>query len=463
MTPIATPQIAPVASSAKVAPVQLQLGQILSGTVVALFNDATLRLQTPAGLLDIATDTPLPPGTHVAITVQGTPQQPVLVITPAQNGAAPSAQAADNGSPLDTDFAATTSASVNSSAASAAESITVSPTAVRAAPPLPQAALSAATVILREAAATQGSLTTLYSNLEAATTTPAAALPTPVLDAAKQLFAMRLDITPGQSIDADAVKVALTQSGLMTGLPVAALSPQNGEASDLGTALIILRQALKNWLDQQSHPTTASAPQGPAPATARSTVPMPPYRGAPSTPQAPAAPSLSAALLPREQAVALLGQTDAAIARQTLLRIVSLPGGHINDASHGNDPSSRLMVEIPMATAQGTGVAPMTIERDGGKSGPRDTEPSWRASVSVDLDAIGPVHVRIALTGDRASVTLRAEQAHSAELLSAGLPLLDAGLRKAELEPGDLRCHAGNLASPRPQAATPGTFLDQAS
>jgi hypothetical protein len=190
---------------------------------------------------------------------------------------------------------------------------------------------------------------------------------------------------------------------------------------------------------------------------------MPPHRGTPSAPQAPSAPSLSIAAPPREQAAHLLEQTDAAIARQTLLRIVSLPGDQPSGAARGNDNSPRLMLEIPVATAQGTGVAPMTIERDGGTRSTDETKPQWRASFSINLESIGPVHVRIALTGERASVTLKAERARSAELLSAGLPLLSAGLRQAEIEPGDLRCHAGHLAdSPRPQTA-PGTFLDQAS
>jgi hypothetical protein len=188
---------------------------------------------------------------------------------------------------------------------------------------------------------------------------------------------------------------------------------------------------------------------------------MPPYRGSPSVPQTPSAPSLSAATSPREQAIQLLGQTDAAIARQALLRIVSLPGDRPSGAAQGNDNSPRLMFEIPVATAQGTGVAPMTIERDGGNRGPDETKPQWRASFSIDLESIGPVHVRIALNGERASVTMKAERAHSAELLSAGLPLLGAGLRQAEIEPGDLRCQLAG--SPRPQAAMPGTFLDQAS
>jgi hypothetical protein len=81
------------------------------------------------------------------------------------------------------------------------------------------------------------------------------------------------------------------------------------------------------------------------------------------------------------------------------------------------------------------------------------------------------VHVRIALVGERASVTFNAERAQSAELLAAQLPLLDAGLRSAQLEPGELRCRvgagAGSVAGgpdgARQQAAAPGMFLDQAS
>jgi hypothetical protein len=455
--------------------VQLQLGQILSGTVIALLNDATLRLQTPAGLLDVAADTPLPPGTQVAITVQGTTQQPEFVVTPVQNGSSQGAaqqggsSSAAGGAPVDANSGkaiATAATSTNSSAASVAETDGQSDAPARAMPPLMQAALSAAAAIVRDAAAAQGSLTTLYSNLEVVVAAPAAAIPAAVLDAAKQLLGMRLDIASGNGIDASDVKVALLRSGLAAGLPVAGASPQNAGASDLGAALVVLRQTLKNWFDQESDPKTAATPQNPAatPASPRANVPMPPYRGGPNVPQASSAPSLSASTPPREQAIQLLGQTDSAIARQTLLHIVSLPADQTSGAAHGNDNSSRLMFEIPVATAQGTGVAPMTIERDGGNRDPHDAKPRWHASFSVDLESIGPVHVRIALTGERASVTLKAERMHSAELLSAGLPLLDAGLRKAEIEPGELRCHAGNLAgSPRPQAAMPGTFLDQAS
>jgi hypothetical protein len=61
---------------------------------------------------------------------------------------------------------------------------------------------------------------------------------------------------------------------------------------------------------------------------------------------------------------------------------------------------------------------------------------------------------------------LKAERPQSAELLAAGLPLLDAGLRKAAIEPGELRCVANSPAAAAPsrlKAPAPGMFLDQAS
>jgi hypothetical protein len=102
----------------------------------------------------------------------------------------------------------------------------------------------------------------------------------------------------------------------------------------------------------------------------------------------------------------------------------------------------------------------MSIERDGKGRGQQAAGAVWRATFSIDFEPIGPVHIKIALAGERATVTLNAERSDSAQLLSAGLPLLEAGLRGAAIEPGELRC---NARSPRRQAANPGMFLDQAT
>ena len=562
-----------MASSTSAAPVQLQLGQILSGTVIALLNDTMLRLQTPAGQIDLAADTPLPAGTPVTITVEGSTQQPRIVITPVAGGTRqpmpqlPDAASESSPAPTGAGGAATIStlaAPNNSSAADLSESgnhqsaatpaqpsmqghpsagvssQSTSPAAALRAAPIPsqtitQTALSTATAIVRDAATSQGSLAALYADLDAAVTTPSAPLPAPVLDAAKLMLAMRLNLASSQNITADDVSVALARAGFASEPPPAEVSAP-AAAPDLGTALVALRQVLKSWVDQQTDARTASespdapasqtaarvnvatqpyrgavnVPEAPAltllatatpvheqaaralpqtdadanttpeppntsspPAVVRSiaaNTPMPPYRGAPDVPQAPAAPSLPLAAPPREQAVHLLSQTDAAIARQTLLRIVSLPGDPAGNSNtqHSNDNATRVMFEIPIATTQGTGVAPMTIARDRGEADASEGRMSWLVRFSIDLPEIGPVHARIALTGERATVTLNAERAESAELLTVGLPLLDAGLRGAQLEPGALRCRTGGTdpnhgGAARPQRAAPGMFVDQAS
>lgn len=555
MTSIATPQLASAAPSGPTAPVQLELsqtlgqmiGQILSGTVIALLNDTTLRLQTPSGLLDVAADVQLPAGTPVTIAVQGTAQQPQIVITPIADGSRPpTAQqtgASDEASPVPigtntapTNSAAsslTTTGSSNSSRTETAELTDQPSAAARTATPPPPAAVSTASAIVRDAAATQGGLATLYADLEAAVTSPKAPLPAPVLDAARLLLAMRIAIPSGQSAVTDDVETALMRTSLAGTLPTTDAPVSTTAGGNLAAALVGLRQVLKNSLDQQPDAKTASAPPSPATpqtpartnapmpayralpnlpsaiptltlpllaaatlprepaanlpsqaaapdaetassppnpdtpqAPARANPPMPPYRGAPSVPQAPAPPSLAATASPREQAIHLLSQTDAAIARQTLLRIASLPADQTSTAPHSNDNAPRLMAEIPIATAVGTAIAPMTIERDGPGRGPDDPQSTWHATFSIDLAAIGPVHVRIALNGERASVMLKAERPQSAELLAAGLPLLDAGLRKAAIEPGELRCLANSPAPAAParlKAPAPGMFLDQAS
>jgi hypothetical protein len=188
---------------------------------------------------------------------------------------------------------------------------------------------------------------------------------------------------------------------------------------------------------------------------------MPPYRGAPTVAQAPVAASIPAGASPRVLALHLIGETDAAIARQSLLQMAALPGAGASGEASSATHAARLMFDLPLATLGGTAVAQLLIEPDRQKQGQQGAiRPVWRASFSIDLEPIGPVHVRIALAGERTSVTMTAERGASAAALSASLPLLEAGLREAALEPGELRSQTG--AGP-PQVAAPGLFVDRAT
>lgn len=466
--------IAPI-GTADIALLALQQGQSVVAVVLASIDAATIRLGLPAGgTIDIKSNVPLPTGTRVELAVQGTALDPKYVITPrADNPEQPAKQIATGTAGGQT----TISNQAQSSTPNLTTTTTASQTPAATLPPEEEAALKtfvqAATIIVRDAAARQGGLTPLYADIETVLAQPNPAVPAPVLDAMQQVLKLRLDVRTA-NVDVTDLKSALVQSGLANNLAIANKLAPNPVAAEFQTALRSLQQALKTWAQTASTPLSPKA-DGEMPAQTNSQSPtaslpqpqtapraanlMPPFRNAPTVAQAPAAPTITGNEPPQAMAVHLLEETDAAIARQTLLQIASLPQD--TPTARNSDASTRMTFDIPLVTAQGTAVAQIRIERDGkDQTNEIDGKPVWRASFSIDVEPIGPVHVRIALAGARAMVTLNAERPDSASRLSAGLPLLEAGLRKAELEPGELSCHA---RVPMHGPTTPGMFTDRAT
>jgi hypothetical protein len=197
----------------------------------------------------------------------------------------------------------------------------------------------------------------------------------------------------------------------------------------------------------------------PAPAPARPLSPPPPYRGAPTSAQPPAAASIGGSAEPQDIGARLLTETDASLARQTLLQAASLPDGA--DRVQRDPTTARWNFEIPLATPQGTAVAQFEIARDARSTKPDEPKVVWRARFTLDMEPMGPVHALIALNGTRTAVTLWAERDASAARLRADAPLLAEALQLAELEPGDVQVRSGEPPRPRPAGA--GKFLDRAS
>ncbi|MGX4771222.1 flagellar hook-length control protein FliK [Bradyrhizobium guangdongense] len=195
-------------------------------------------------------------------------------------------------------------------------------------------------------------------------------------------------------------------------------------------------------------------------AATRTTTP-PPFRGALPSPQAVALPSL-APNAPLAAAVhRLLGDTDAAIARQTLLQVASLPDR--TDASgHRVDPTvPQWNFEIPFATPQGTAMAQFEISRDGDNETPDPAKRAWRARFTLNVEPSGPVHALITLNGDKTFVRMWAERPATAQQLRAGIGELNQALTKAELKPGEIIVREGT--PPQPAPARAGHFLDRAT
>jgi len=156
----------------------------------------------------------------------------------------------------------------------------------------------------------------------------------------------------------------------------------------------------------------------------------------------------------------LLDDTDAAIARQTLLQVASLPD-RPGPATSQVDPSTpRWNFEIPFATPQGTAMAQFEISREGGGNEVDPAHRVWRARFSLDVEPAGPVHALVTLSGERTSVRMWAERAETAAQLRAGAGELSQALSQAELTPGDIVIREGT--PPQPTPAKAGHFLDRA-
>ncbi|MGY3035276.1 hypothetical protein ACVIIV_004446 [Bradyrhizobium sp. USDA 4354] len=187
----------------------------------------------------------------------------------------------------------------------------------------------------------------------------------------------------------------------------------------------------------------------------------PPFRGALPAPQSIAAPSLAPDTPLAATVHRLLDDTDAAMARQTLLQIASLPDR--TDASgHRIDPAvPQWNFEIPFATQQGTAMAQFEISRDGGNESADPAKRAWRARFSLNVEPAGPVHALITLNGDKTFVRMWAERPATAQQLRAGVGELSQALTRAELKPGDTVVRDGT--PPQPAPARAGHFLDRAT
>lgn len=226
-----------------------------------------------------------------------------------------------------------------------------------------------------------------------------------------------------------------------------------------GGALNLIQEALHE-LGNPARQGAAPNEMLPGEVPARGNTP-PPFHGALPAAQAVAEPSIAPGTPLATAAHRLLENTDAALARQTLLQVASLP-----DRGDATRPQLDAMVprwnfEIPFLTQQGTAMAQFEISRDGGGNEVEAAKRVWRARFTLDVEPAGPVHALVSLNGERTSVRMWAERPSTAAQLRAGASELSQALCRAELVPGDIEIRDGS--PPQPAPARAGHFLDRAS
>jgi len=275
-------------------------------------------------------------------------------------------------------------------------------------------------------------------------------------------------LAPSSSPDLDVQEILLPQARLPVAenLALAGQAARNPLAAALdagpsaGATLNLLQEALQELGNPARAAATPKDVRG-ADATFHTNTPPPPVRGALQAAQPIAQPTIAPHAPLEATAHHLLDDTDAAIARQTLLQVASLPDRIDTSAPKADMTVPRWNFEIPFATPQGTAMTQFEISRDGGGEGVEAAKRVWRARFSLDVEPAGPVHALISLNGEKTSVRIWAERPATAAQLRAGASDLSQALSRAELQPGDIVIRDGTPPQPAP-AARAGHFLDRA-
>src|SRR5947208_3459566 len=315
-------------------------------------------------------------------------------------------------------------------------------------------------------------------------TTSGAVAPQPVLPAAPETSAAEAAAPPHASaaptlapsspeIDVQEIllpqaRVPVADDTLELGTTVRIVLPETPDitrprAATTGAVFTLLQEVLPESPPEigNASSTTATLKGGRNDdVTVHTNTPPPPFRGALPSAQPVASSSIAPGAPVPTIAHHLLSDTDAAIARQTLLQVASLPD-HVDIASARLDPTApRWNFEIPFATVQGTVIAQFEVSRDGGGSEVETTKRVWRARFSLAIEPAGPVHALVSLSGERTSVRIWAERPATAAQLRAGVSRLSQALSEAELQPGDIVIRDG--VPPQSAPAPAGHFLNRA-
>jgi len=318
--------------------------------------------------------------------------------------------------------------------------------------------LKAALIVLRQ---------TLQSALGVNSTVATPTAPAGVQQAA-QTQATAASLAPSSSPHPDVQEIFLPQARLVVAenLALAGQTVRSPLAAALdagpssGATLNLLQEALQELGNPARVAATPKDARG-AEMAFHTNTPPPPIRGALPAAQPIAQPTIAPHAPLEATAHHLLDDTDAAIARQTLLQVASLPDRIDTSAPKADMNVLRWNFEIPFATPQGTAMAQFEISRDSAEQEVEAAKRVWRARFSLDVEPAGPVHALISLTGEKTSVRIWAERRATAEQLRAGASDLSQALSRAELQPGDIVIRDGAPTQAEP-AARAGHFLDRA-
>jgi hypothetical protein len=240
---------------------------------------------------------------------------------------------------------------------------------------------------------------------------------------------------------ADALRAALDNSGLF-------LEARLAQAARNGTYPAI-QQDLKGGLLRLLHmlgsiPATDASASHDTASSAHEASQYPPLRHSPLRAQARVPASLEAVPDGPGAASHLKGQVDGALARLELMQL----------SAHPSDGGGACwLIEMPVRQDRGIDLWQLRVEREPTDGSDGRQTPAWTATLSFDLNGLGPVHARVTVRGAKVSTLFRARRAATADLYSRALEKLAALYQAHGLGVGALACHVGEPHSAPPQSS----------
>ncbi len=332
----------------------------------------------------------------------------------------------------------------------------------------------------------QGSQAPLLAALWSMSRDPGAtaALPASVQAALKDLFG-RLH-TATQATRPEGLRQAVLASGIFheAGLAIG----HGGAATALGnlkSALLSLALQLRaqgrpagqgNPAAQGRFGTSADtgpahrppAPPMPTPASSARTLPQtaahptwiigsardvaPPRAGSPPSAQA----RLTAELSTVGRQALLDGLRSST--EQALARLALHQWSAVENAESGQ---LRWLLELPLRSGDGVDLVHLLMERERERGVP-DQTPVWRVEMALDLPGLGPVHVRITVSGDQVGTRLWVEDENTVARVRGELPRLREALEGRQLKVRDLGCAPGEPPKQQPRVRTRPVLDDHA-
>ena len=290
----------------------------------------------------------------------------------------------------------------------------------------------------------QGSLAPLLATLTAAARNPAAIaglspdLQAAILKAFQQLPSV------AQALQPESLRQVVHASGLFYEARLAQLAanPPTRLEGDLKAVLLSLATRLR----------TRSEPAAPAPVRARHE-PAPPRTG--SGPVAQGRVTGEAALA----GAAPLPAALRAASEQALARLVLHQWNALENSESGQ---TRWLLELPLRSAGGVDIVHLLLERERDRE-TGEQEPVWRVELALDLPNLGPLHIRITVSGKQVGAQVWAHDTHTATWIHEALPELRSALEERCLRVRDLGCHQGDPPpNPRPSVKSNPLLDDRA-